>query len=51
MAEDPGAERKPPEFPESTRAAIKANVERWAAKPMPDHLVLKIRKIWNSVQE
>lgn len=39
---------KRPELPESTRAAIKANAARWAAKPIPDHIILKTRRIWNS---
>lgn len=43
-------ERESFDFPESTRAAIKANVEKWAATPIPDHIILKTRKIWNSVK-
>lgn len=37
------------QFPESTRAAIDANAKKWAARPMPDHVVLALSKILNSV--
>lgn len=39
-----------PEFPESTRAAIEANVKKWASRPIPDHIILRMREIWNSVE-
>lgn len=44
------AESAPPEFPESTRAAIEANAKKWAARPMSDHVVIALTKIFNSVQ-
>lgn len=45
-------ERKSFDFPESTRAVIKANAEKWAARAdqIPDHVWIRTRQIWNSVK-
>jgi hypothetical protein len=41
-------ERQPLELPESTRAVIDANVKKWAARPIPDHIRIQAARIFNS---
>lgn len=36
------------ELTDTDRAAITANVAEWLERPLPDHIVIALKRIWNS---